>query len=199
MADRRTMEAYAKGAADYSKKFGAEHPDSYLARFIAALDDGARVLDLGCGPGRSSVFMQAAGLAVESWDASADMAEVGRKTFGIDIRIAEFDQLDAPARYDGIYANFSLLHAPKAEMPDHLARVSRALRPGGLFHIGLKTGTGEARDKLGRFYAYYSDAEITGLLEAAGFAVETRDFGADEGLDGTVAPWIILTARKQEP
>ena len=51
-------------------------------------------------------------------------------------------------------------------------------------------------DALGRFYAYYQDAELTALLEEAGLSVETRNFGADEGLDGTLAPWMILTARK---
>ena len=65
-----------------------------------------------------------------------------------------------------------------------------------MFHIGTKTGTGEKRDPIGRFYAYYEDAELTELLQAAGFTIEARAFGADVGLDGVEAPWIIIRASK---
>jgi hypothetical protein len=140
--------------------------------------------------------MRDAGLTVDAWDASPEMARIGRDTHGLDIRVAEFAELTAESVYDGIFANFSLLHAPKADMPAHLDRISTALKPGGLLHLGLKSGDGEARDAIGRFYAYYQDAEITGLLKTAGFVVETRDFGSEAGLDGTIAPWIILSARK---
>ena len=197
MADRQTLTVYAEKARDYAAKFTTERPDRTLARFIAAMPDGARVLDLGCGTGRSAVFMTAAGLLVDAWDASEEMARIGQEAHGLDIRIAEFTDLSAKARYDGIYANFSLLHAPKSQMPDNLARIATALKPGGLLHLGLKTGDGEARDALGRFYAYYQEAELAALLADAGLAIDTRDFGTEEGLDGTLAPWIILTARKQ--
>jgi trans-aconitate methyltransferase len=163
---------------------------------MSQLPKGGRVLDLGCGPGRSAAAMRDAGFSVDAWDASPQMATIGAEKFDLAIEIRDFDSLTAESEYDGIFANFSLLHAPKSDMPRHLHRIAKALKPGGLFHIGLKIGDGEARDKLGRFYAYYQDAELTALLEEAGLSVETRNFGADEGLDGTLAPWMILTARK---
>ena len=196
MADHKTMEAYAERAEDYANRFGSDKPDRHLQRFIAAIPDGGRVLDLGCGPGQSSAFMRDVGLSVTSWDASDAMAELGRERFGLDTQEKEFSDLNDTETYDGIYANFSLLHAPKSEMPAHLAQVSKALKPGGILHLGLKAGDGERRDRFGRFYAFYQDAEITGLLADVGLTVETRDFGAEAGLEGTVDPWIILTARK---
>jgi hypothetical protein len=81
-------------------------------------------------------------------------------------------------------------------MPRHLESIARALKPSGIFHIGLKTGTGEKRDAIGRFYAYYEDAELTALLASAGFDVIARRTGEEAGLDGTIAPWIILLTRK---
>jgi len=131
---------------------------------------------------------------VTALDASPEMAKVARKKFGLDVRVAEFVNLTEVAAYDGIWANFSLLHAPKSQMPDHLAAIHRALRPGGVISLGLKTGEGEARDRLGRFYSYYTDAEITGLLESAGFTVTDKSFGSGKGLDGTIAPWIVVRA-----
>ena len=196
MTDKKTLDVYAQRAADYAAKFGSEAPDRHLTYFISELSEGGRVLDLGCGPGRSAAIMRDAGFDVDAWDASPEMAEIGAGKFGLSIEVRDFESLAAHKEYDGIYANFSLLHAPKADMPGHLERIAKALKPGGLLHIGLKIGDGEARDQLGRFYAYYQDAELTTLLEEPGLSVETRNFGADEGLDGTLAPWMILTARK---
>lgn len=196
MADQETLAVYANYAADYAKRFAQDKPDVHLRKFMSALPTEARVLDLGCGTGRTTAFMARAGIEVEGWDASPEMAAVALADHELTIRVATFDELDAIDDYDGIFANFSLLHAPKSEMPDILARIANALKPGGHFHIGLKMGTGEARDKLGRFYAYYSDPEITGLLNDVGLPSIDRSYGADIGLDGEPAPWIILLAQK---
>ncbi len=198
MADDQTLGVYAHKARDYADRFATGSPGPRLTAFIDSLPKGGRVLDLGCGPGRAAAVMKAAGLDVDAWDASPEMAALAADRFGLAVRIATFDDLDATEIYDGVYANFSLLHAPKADMPGHLAAIARALKPGGHLHLGLKTGTGEGRDSLGRFYAYYTDPELTGLLAAAGITILTRATGAEAGLGGTVDPWIILKARKDD-
>jgi SAM-dependent methyltransferase len=197
-ADSQTLGVYAEKAEDYANRFATGRPDPRLRDFIESLPTGGRVLDLGCGPGRAAAAMKEAGLQVDAWDASPEMAALAQERFGVAVRVAGFDELDASETYDGVYANFSLLHAPKAEMPGHLARIARALKPGGFLHLGLKAGTGEKRDSLGRFYAYYEDDEITGLLSDVGISVLTRATGAEAGLGGTVDPWIILKARKND-
>ncbi|CUH78353.1 class I SAM-dependent methyltransferase [Tropicibacter naphthalenivorans] len=195
MADLQTLDVYDARAADYAQSFGMDHgKDPSLRDFIAALPKRARVLDLGCGPGSWAVAMAQAGLSVDAVDASAGMVEQAQQHQGITVWQARFDQIEAEAIYDGIWANFSLLHAPRDEMPGHLARLKRALKPGGLLHIGLKQGQGEARDSLGRFYTYYTVPELTGLLRAIGLEPTAIRHGADKGLDGTVAPWFTLTA-----
>jgi len=196
MSDQKTLDVYAKRASDYADAFDGTSSDRHLISFINALPDGAAVLDLGCGPGRAANELRNAGFSVDAWDASPEMAALAKERFDLPVRVADFASLEADGRYDGVYANFSLLHAPKADMPKHLSRIARALKPSGVLHIGLKTGTGEARDKIGRFYAFYHDSEITGLLDSAGFTVFSRDTGEEAGLDGTIAPWIILKAKR---
>jgi SAM-dependent methyltransferase len=139
--------------------------------------------------------MAAAGLAVEAWDLSEGMVRLAAARPGVAARQAGFDALKAHEEYDGIWANFSLLHAPRDAMPGHLAAIARALKPGGLFHVGLKEGSGERRDSLGRLYTYYQEDELAGLLRTAGLQPGSFTRGADKGLDGEVAPWITVTAR----
>ena len=195
MADAETLGVYREKAGDYAKMVSGEGSNRHLDRFLALLPAGGKVLDLGCGVGNASAAMKKAGFQVDAWDASPEMAAIAGDRFGLDVEIRTFDTLDAEATYDGVYANFSLLHSPKSEMPGHISRIAQALKPGGILHIGLKTGEGERRDGLGRFYAYYSEAEISGLLAAEKITAVKFSTGEEAGLDGSVAPWIILTCR----
>ena len=191
-----TLRIYAEKAQEYAALTDEmNRADPQLAAFIAALPPEGAVLDLGCGPGKSAAVMARTGLRVTAIDAVAEMVALAERHEGVQALQARFEDLDAVARYDGIWANFSLLHAPRADLPGHLARIVRALKPGGLFHIAVKSGQGSARDSLGRLYTYYTDAELTGLLETAGLAVQSRASGSDKGLSGEISPWISLAAR----
>lgn len=194
MTDPETIRLYDARAQDYARLTGADVPDATLTAFIAALPPGARVLDFGCGPGLSAGHMAAAGHRVQAWDASAAMAALAATRPGVTARQASFDDLDAEDAYDGVWANFSLLHAPRADVPRHLSAIARALKPGGLVHVAVKEGTGEARDSLGRLYTYFTEAELAALLTRAGLAPGPFARGQDKGLDGVVAPWISVTA-----
>lgn len=57
------------------------------------------------------------------------MIALARQVPGITTRQARFDEITATAAYDGIWANFSLLHAPRAAFPGHLARLHRRCAP----------------------------------------------------------------------
>ncbi|SFE79981.1 Methyltransferase domain-containing protein [Sulfitobacter brevis] len=195
MNDAETLRVYATKAQDYAERISnrAGH-DPQLAEFMNALPAGADVLDLGCGPGAAAQVMAEAGLRVTATDAVPEMVAMATTHTGVTARLATFDEIDGTDLYDGIWANFSLLHAPRADMPRHLAALRQALRAGGVFHIALKTGTGEKRDTLGRLYTYYTDAELTALLTAAGFIVTHRVTGCGKGLDDTPADWVALRA-----
>ena len=126
------------------------------------------------------------------------MAAAAKALFGLDVRQQSFDELDDVAGFDAIWASFSLLHAPKAAMPDILARLHHALRPGGIVYIGLKQGTGEHRDDFGRFYAYYEEVELTGLVRAAGLSPIAIDHDETAGMSGKIEPCLHITSRKEE-
>ena len=192
MTDKETIDVYNARAASYKDLVSRDTPDQDLQAFIDAMPAGGLALDLGCGPGNSAAMMMAAGLQVEASDASSEMVKIASDTYGVDAQVATFDDLDATDRYDGIWANFSLLHAPKADMPRHLAAIKQALKPGGIFHIGVKTGADELRDSIGRMYSYYEVAELDALLIAAGFTPRTHREGVDKGLSGEMASFVII-------
>jgi len=192
--DSTTIDVYNRMAVEYADLVGSDGADLALAEFIGKLPAGSRVLDLGCGPGGHSFQMLQAGLDVLSTDASSEMAVVAKQRFEIDVRPLTFDDIDHVSEFDGIWASFCLLHAPRSAMPRHLTSLHRALRSDGQLFIGLKTGTGEHRDALGRLYTYYTEPEICSLLHTAGFHVTCSKTGEGPGLDGNIAPWVTVTA-----
>ena len=194
MADQKTIDVYNAKAADYAGKFSRTKPDRDLRNFIDSIPKGGLVLDLGCGPGNSAAMMQAAGLIPEAMDASAEMVELARTKYGLNVTHATFDDLNATAHYDGVWANFSLLHAAKSDMPRHLSAIHTALKPGGHFHIGMKLGAGEKRDTMDRMYTFYEDAELKSMIQTAGFTIRGSRKDAMTGLAGPVEPFIIITA-----
>lgn len=194
MTDARTIAVYDARASDYAE-LGSGKPWGSLTDFIAALPQGGDVLDLGCGPGTAALHMQAAGLAVDAIDASGAMVDLACKR-GIAARKATFDDVTQSAAYDGIWANFSLLHAAPVALPRHIAAIARALRPGGLFHIAMKSGTGQHRDALDRLYTYVTRSELTDLLTQAGMTPFCIRTGVDKGLAGTDDAFIVIQARK---
>ena len=81
-------------------------------------------------------------------------------------------------------------------MPDHLARLRRALRPGGVLYLGLKEGTGERRDDHGRFYTYFGAEEMRSLLADAGFAAPSILHDEGAGFSGVTEPLLHIFARR---
>lgn len=194
MTDRKTIAAYDKNIDAYVKLTARNKPDAALLAFMRRVTPGGLVLDLGCGPAASSAMMREHGLRVDPVDASPEMVQLANDTYDIGARIARFDDLTQAAHYDGVWANFSLLHARPEDFPKHLQAIHRALVPGGVFHIGMKLGQGAQRDRLDRYYAYYSQSDLTAHLSAAGFQVEDSATGEEMGLAGDVEPWITLLA-----
>jgi len=195
MNDPGTIRIYDARAQDYAKKFEADGAaDPQLKAFIAACPTGGCVLDLGCGPGIAAAQMAQAGLQVDATDASAEMVMLANQRTGVHARQASFEQINGTDLYHGIWASFSLLHAPRTSMPAHLSALHRALKPSGAFYIGLKLGKGESRDDIGRHYTYYEEDELNEMLKTAGFTVLNHTFGKGEGLDGGISRWISVAA-----
>lgn len=197
MTDARTIAFYDQSAEDYANVVASDAPGQTLKDFIALLPPGGQVLDLGCGPATASAHMRDAGLRPDPVDASSGMVELANTRHNIGARILRFDQLDAVAAYDGVWANFSLLHAPEEDLPQHLNAITTALRPRGVLHIGMKTGNGSARDRIDRLYTFVTVDALHGLLDSADFDIIFQKEGAEKGCAGTVDPYVIMRGRKR--
>lgn len=117
--------------------------------------------------------MIAAGFDVDPTDGTPEIAMRAEALLGRQVRVVRFDELAYIAAYDAVWANASLLHVPRALLPDVLAKVYAALKPGGLHFATYKAGGVEGRDSYGRYCNYLSAQDAAGLY-------------------GKSAPWLIM-------
>lgn len=194
-ADPETLACYARMAEDYQARLSPDTADADLLAFLDALPGGsAPVLDWGAGPGASAALMIARGVAAEATDASPEMVALAQKR-GVPARQEVFEALVPGPRYRGVWANFSLLHADPEALPGLILRAAGTLLPGGVLHLGMKTGSGASRDTLGRRYAYVTEAALDAMTGAAGLTGISTRHGAGKGLAGTVDPYVIHLSR----
>ena len=195
MADKETIEVYNNQVDDYIDAVPDVSGDATLVRFLELLAPESHVLDLGCGPGMFAAFMKKQGHEVDATDASFGMVETAQKKYGLAARLATFDDLNEVEIYDGVWANFSLLHASPDDLPNHLLAIRKSLKPDGLFHMAVKTGSGVQRDTLGRNYSYYSPEDLQSHLVEAGFSPFETATGEGKGLAGDVSKWVAILSR----
>lgn len=195
MPDPDTLKFYADHAATYVQH--ATAPTPQLAGFLAQLPAGGTVLELGSGNGRDAAAMLAAGFDVTPSDASPELAAEAQARLGRAVRIMAFNELDETALYDGIWACAALLHAPRDELTPDLARIFRALKPGGLLTASFKAGGGEGRDALGRYYNYPDATQLREhLLSAADWDRIDISENLGSGYDNQPTRWLWVDARK---
>ena len=195
--DAQTLAFYTREAPVYSD-FAADAQDSrFLTAFADSLQPGSRVMDFGCGSAWAANRFRQMGFRVDGFDGSAGLAEQAKERYGIDVTVGPFEAFDSEAIYDGIWASFCLQHDSREAMPGHLLRLQKALVPGGRLYLGLMSGEGHERDGHDRLYTYFGEAELRGLLQNAGFAVDRIDYKSGKRYDGSPVEelHIFATAR----
>lgn len=129
-----------------------------------------RLLEIGAGPGKDSLYFQENGLQVTAVDLSEEMVKLCRLK-GLDAYAMDFYELGfADGTFDAVYAFNCLLHVPKASLPRVLREIRRVLKPNGLFFLGVYGG----RDSEGiweedtyepkRFFSFFSSEALLKMV-----------------------------------
>lgn len=117
----------------------------FLARiFREELSAGARILEPACGSGRLVATLAAKGFDLVAFDRNDDMLEYARtrlrrRRLSAELFRADMTDFKLARRVDGafnLYNSFRHL-LTEADARSHLRCVARALRPGGLYVLGL--------------------------------------------------------------
>jgi SAM-dependent methyltransferase len=197
---QRTLHDYDRMAESFWAGTRDHDVTQNYAALLDALGSSApqRLLDFGCGPGRDLLALTALGHVVTGLDGSPVFAEMARAQSGCRVLHQNFLELAlGDDQFDGIFANASLFHVPRAELPRVLSELFRALVPGGVLFCSNprsfeRDWEGFKGERYGSFLTIESWLE---QIEAAGFVIE-RHFLRPSAKPANEQPWLAIVARR---
>lgn len=180
-----TKKTYDEIADDYSKRDFSNIEETSgvkddLDKFTSLLPKGSKALDVGCGSGRDSRYLYKNGLKVTGIDFSSEMIR-NAKEHNPEIEYIQMDleHLDFPEKtFDGVWANASLHHIPKANLKAVLSDIYKMLKVNGIFAVKVKHGSFEGiketerfNKKFSRHFSFYLPEEFIKISESVGFSI----------------------------
>ncbi len=154
------------------------------------------ILDLGCGPGRDLMAFKSMGHVAIGLDGSASFVEMARADTGCEVWQQDFLALDLPAaRFDGIFANATLFHVPRAELPRVLKDLHGALKPGGVLFCSNPRGDNREGWSHGRYGVWHDLEAWRAFVTGAGFT-ELEHYYRPPGLPREQQPWLATVWRR---
>ena len=155
-----TLDYYQKNAKEFfSQTINVDMQNVYqpFLEYLpkAHLSNQQKILDVGCGSGRDSVFFANQGFEVVAIDGSQNVIDLAKQTdTRIDWQCLRFHEIAKQSwqnQFTGIWACASLLHVPFDDLTKLLNDLILCIKSDGILYASFKYGDSE-REKDGRFF-----------------------------------------------
>lgn len=147
--------AVATQYMSFADKFNSKSSaiGNHIDKLISVLPSGAKVLELGCGPGKyGTKTLVDAGLDVTATDVSTSQIELCKEYLPISATLIVSDMmtLDFPSgSFDAVVAFHSIPHLTLKEQPQMIAKMIGWLKDGGWLLFNLNIENKEFADWMG--------------------------------------------------
>lgn len=126
------------------------------------------VLEIGSGAGALALWLTEHNCKMTCIEPAQTLAEMAKKK-GLNVCSATIQNFDTDQLYDNVVAISSLIHVPKQDLFVQIKKISRLIKPQGMFFVSLIEGEGDGFEdptNVGRerYFAKWSKDEIDNLL-----------------------------------
>lgn len=196
MMNDKTIEYYnenAKQFVDTTVNVEFHHMQN---RFLEKLQDGAYILDFGCGSGRDTKYFLEQDYHIDAIDGSAELCKLASELTGIEVKHMYFQELSEVEKYDGIWACSSILHLTLNDLEDVMKRMTHAVKSHGIIYTSFKYGTFSG-ERNGRYFTDMTENTFEELLQKIpGLEVEEQWITSDVRPGRGEEKWLNLILRK---
>lgn len=189
-----TLSWYRENAIQYAEETRNSLVLDALWEFLSRMKEGGTILDYGSGSGRDSAYFLDKGFSVDSLDGSAEMKAQAERLFGIKVKLASFLSLEEKDKYDGIWAQASILHLEEHDLRVALTLIERALKRDGVFYSSFRKGEEDGYEK-GRWYTNMTERRFLSFLPASLYVEKIWE--SQDVRPGVSRTWLSIICRKK--
>ena len=189
-----TLSWYRDNAIQYAEETRNSLVLDALWEFLSRMKEGGTILDYGSGSGRDSAYFINKGFSVDSLDGSAEMKAQAERLFGIKVKLASFLSLEEKDKYDGIWAQASILHLEEHDLRVALTLIERALKRDGVFYSSFRKGEEDGYKK-GRWYTNMTERRFLSFLPAKLYVEKIWE--SQDVRPGVNRTWLSIICRKK--
>lgn len=189
-----SIDYYEWYAASYYENTVNLNMEEALGRFLALLPENAEVLDLGCGTGRDTVYLEDAGCYVTPMDGSEQMCRLAEIYTDKEVLHMTFEEMEFEEVFDGIWACASLLHVEGKNMDRIMKKVVNALKPDGVLYMSFKYGDAEEIRNQRLFHDYTEETAYDMVMRQEG--VRIVEMWQSDDVRGIETKWLNLLVKK---
>lgn len=189
-----TLSWYRDNAIQYAEETRNSLVLDALWEFLSRMKEGGTILDYGSGSGRDSAYFINKGFSVDSLDGSAEMKAQAERLFGIKVKLSSFLSLEDKEKYDGIWAQASILHLEEHDLRAALTLIERALKRDGVFYSSFRKGEEDGYEK-GRWYTNMTERRFLSFLPATLYVEKIWE--SQDVRPGVSRTWLSIICRKK--
>ena len=189
-----TLSWYRENAIQYAEETRNSLVLDALCEFLSRMKEGGTILDYGSGSGRDSAYFINKGFSVDSLDGSAEMKAQAERLFGIKVKLASFLSLEEKDKYDGIWAQASILHLEEHDLRVALTLIERALKRDGVFYSSFRKGEEDGYEN-GRWYTNMTEGRFLSFLPASLYV--EKNWESQDVRPGVSRTWLSIICRKK--
>ncbi|WMN60007.1 class I SAM-dependent methyltransferase [Pseudoalteromonas xiamenensis] len=154
-----TIEYYQNKAQEYAAE--TLNIDMYEAyrKFVQYVSAEGKILDIGCGSGRDSLYFIKQGFKVVATEPTPALRDIASAYTGLNVLNTTFQALNFNDEFDGIWCCASLLHVPTVELPSVINNLVQSLKQNGVLYISVKKGNGE-QNIGGRHFTFFTEHNL---------------------------------------
>lgn len=164
------MSYYNNHAKEYIDNTKDVDMKEYYEVFESYLKPNSKILDVGFGSGRDSLYFKNKGYIVYSIDPIKEFCD-NAKSIGLDNVIQmSIEDIKYNNEFDAIWACASLLHLKSNKLVDVFNKCYKALKNDGVMYVSFKYGDFEGIVD-DRYFTYLTEETFTNIINQTNFKI----------------------------
>lgn len=180
--DQKTKDSYNKNAKAIDKLHSSLKPSRLYDLAKTYFKENALTLDLGCGSGRDTLWLNENNYQAAGCDFSDELLKIAQsKNSKLNFFIESLPSLKSikDHSFENIFCSAVLHHIPRNELIESIRNILRITTPGGRILLSFRGTSNADHREDDKLYENYQIGQIASILESFGAQVIFEDFTED--------------------